>query len=413
MGKICPNCGKELSENAKFCSKCGNRYEEQTDITQQNCKFCSNCGNQVRADAKFCHVCGYQLLQDIDKNNQPEKQKQTVVGHMKKGVGGFVNTINDMTGQQGQADIHLKELFSEVFKKHSVEERDELFICGTKKTTPKESEMIADWLKPWLFSRIFLLFSIVFICLLIVIINYGNTNGIPGAMFIGALVVPFSLVIFFWETNVPRNINIFDVVSIFFVGGVWSLISTLALYDIVDVGNLDYTGAILVGIVEEVGKIVVVGHYIKKRNTRYILNGLLLGSCVGAGFAVFETAGYAFNMLLSTLEITSMIHILFLRAVLSVGGHVMWTAIASVGLVLAKGEDSFENKCYYSPQFLKFLVLVIVMHAIWDMPITFGSSVHLVQILLCVAAIIVVLTLLSSGLRQVSEIADRKKSEVN
>lgn len=133
MGKICPNCGKELSENAKFCSKCGNRYEEQTDITQQNCKFCSNCGNQVRADAKFCHVCGYQLLQDIDKNNQPEKQKQTVVGHMKKGVGGFVNTINDMTGQQGQADIHLKELFSEVFKKHSVEERDELFICGTKK----------------------------------------------------------------------------------------------------------------------------------------------------------------------------------------------------------------------------------------------------------------------------------------
>ena len=138
-----------------------------------------------------------------------------------------------------------------------------------------------------------------------------------------------------------------------------------------------------------------------------------MGSCVGAGFAVFETAGYAFNMLLSTLEITSMIHILFLRAVLSVGGHVMWTAIASVGLVLAKGEDSFENKCYYSPQFLKFLVLVIVMHAIWDMPITFGSSVHLVQILLCVAAIIVVLTLLSSGLRQVSEIADRKKSEVN
>ena len=84
-----------------------------------------------------------------------------------------------------------------------------------EKTTPKESEMVADWPKPWLFSRVFLLFSIVFIGLLIVIMEFGNMNGIPGAMFVGALAVPFSLVVFFWETNVPRNISIFDVVSTF------------------------------------------------------------------------------------------------------------------------------------------------------------------------------------------------------
>ena len=28
MGKICSNCGKELSDNAKFCSKCGSKCEE-------------------------------------------------------------------------------------------------------------------------------------------------------------------------------------------------------------------------------------------------------------------------------------------------------------------------------------------------------------------------------------------------
>ena len=248
-------------------------------------------------------------------------------------------------------------------------------------------------------------FSIVFIGLLIVIVEFGNMNGVPGAMFEGAFTVPFSLVIFFWETNVQRNISIFDVISTFFVGGVFSLISTLLLYDVVGVGELDYIGAILVGIVEEVGKIIVVGHYIKKQNTKYILNGLLLGACVGAGFAVFETAGYAFRVLLYSQDIYYMIKILFLRAVLSIGAHTVWTAIAAVGLVLAKGENEFENHHYYKPQFLKFLVLVIVLHAIWDMPITFGSSIHLVPVLLCIIAITVALILLSSGLRQVSFIA--------
>ena len=55
-----------------------------------------------------------------------------------------------------------------------------------------------------------------------------------------------------------------------------------------------------------------------------------------------------------------MIDILFLRAVLSIGAHTVWTAIAAVGLVLAKGENEFDNNDYYKPQFLKFLILVIV-----------------------------------------------------
>ena len=419
MGKQCPNCGKELSDNAKFCSKCGSQYEDlkaekqrEEFICQEESKFCPYCGNRIGLKAKFCSVCGNSLTSNNSKQNQMEMQKEDVLKKVKKGVGGFVNTINEMAGQEGNVEIRLKELGSGVFKKHSLTEREELFICGTEKTTPKESEMVADWPKPWLFSRIFLLFSIVFIALLIVIVEFGNMNGVPGALFVGALTVPFSLVIFFWETNVPRNISIFDVISTFFLGGVFSLISTLLLYDVVGVGELDYIGAILVGIVEEIGKIIVVGHYIKKRNTKYILNGLLLGACVGAGFAVFETAGYAFQALLYSQDIFYMIDILFLRAILSIGAHTVWTAIAAVGLVLAKGENEFENHDYYKPQFLKFLVLVIVMHAIWDMPITFGNSIHLVQVLLCIIAITVVFILLSSGLRQVAFIADKARRNI-
>ena len=201
MGKICLKCGNELSDNAKFCSKCGSQYEDlkaeeqgEESACQEESKFCSYCGNRISMNAKFCPICGNSLILNNSKQDQMEMQKEDVLKKVKKGVGGFVNTINEMTGQEGNVEIRLKELVSGVLKKHSLAEREELFVCGTEKTTPKESEMVADWPKPWLFSRIFLLFSIVFIGLLIVIVEFGNMNGVPGAMFVGAFTVPFSLV---------------------------------------------------------------------------------------------------------------------------------------------------------------------------------------------------------------------------
>ncbi len=419
MSRICPKCGKEMSDTAKFCNQCGYRFEERQ-------LFCLWCGAKVESGDRFCPECGRSLSQggpgpqqnagwqNAGQQNTGQAgggfTKDEFISMSKSGVGKFVDAINDMTGQEGKTDIRLRELVSEVFRRHTVEEREELFISGTKKTTPAPENMTADWPHPWLFARIFLMFLVVFAGLLVMILQFSNTNAIPGAMFIGALIVPFSLVIFFWETNIPRNISIFDVVSIFFIGGVMSLIFTLILYGYIYVGELNYTGAILVGIVEEVGKIVVAGHYVKKRNTSYILNGLLLGACVGAGFAVFETAGYAFSALLYG-GIPNMIDVLILRGALAIGGHTLWAAISTAGLVIAKGERPFDRKMYLDPKFLKFLLLVIALHAVWDMPITLGQSVYLVQWVLCAVAVVIVLVLLSSGLRQVSAVSERARRQ--
>lgn len=419
MSRICPKCGKEMSDTAKFCNQCGYRFEERQ-------LFCLWCGAKAESGDRFCPECGRSLSQggpgpqqnagwqNAGQQNTGQAgggfTKDEFISMSKSGVGKFVDAINDMTGQEGKTDIRLRELVSEVFRRHTVEEREELFISGTKKTTPAPENMTADWPHPWLFARIFLMFLVVFAGLLVMILQFSNTNAIPGAMFIGALIVPFSLVIFFWETNIPRNISIFDVVSIFFIGGIMSLIFTLILYGYIYVGELNYTGAILVGIVEEVGKIVVAGHYVKKRNTSYILNGLLLGACVGAGFAVFETAGYAFSALLYG-GIPSMIDVLILRGALAIGGHTLWAAISTAGLVIAKGERPFDRKMYLDPKFLKFLLLVIALHAVWDMPITLGQSVHLVQWVLCAVAVVIVLVLLSSGLRQVSAVSERARRQ--
>ena len=416
MSKRCPRCGKEMKDTDLFCIHCGTKYEEGSHTEAASGPLesaCPYCGGKVGPKDRFCMSCGREQPGFEQADRQPESGfgMDDFVQASKSGMEKVVNTLNDMTGQEGEADIRLRELVSEVFKKHTADERDELFISGTKKTTPAPENMVSDWPHPWLFARIFLMFLLVFAGLLVMITQFDNLNGVPGAMFIGALAVPFSLMVFFWETNIPRNISIFEAVSIFFVGGVMSLICTLILYNFIQVGELNYTGAVLVGIIEEIGKIVVVGHYIKKMNTGYILNGLLLGSCVGAGFAVFETAGYAFNALLLSGSVSGMVDTLVLRGAMAVGGHTLWAAISAAGLVIVKGDRPFDKRFYLEPGFLKFLVLVIALHAVWDMPIRFGESMYLVQWILCAVAVLVALVILSSGLRQVSAVVKEAKKK--
>ncbi|MDR2867608.1 MAG: zinc-ribbon domain-containing protein [Acholeplasmatales bacterium] len=47
----CQNCGKENSNEAKFCSDCGKTLE----------RYCKNCGNKVEESSVFCPKCGTKL----------------------------------------------------------------------------------------------------------------------------------------------------------------------------------------------------------------------------------------------------------------------------------------------------------------------------------------------------------------
>ena len=57
--------------------------------------------------------------------------------------------------------------------------------------------------------------GITFLALWVLTNVFGNANAIPGMIFIGALLVPISGLIFFFESNAFKNISIFDVMSMF------------------------------------------------------------------------------------------------------------------------------------------------------------------------------------------------------
>ncbi len=63
----CNNCGKELSETAIYCSRCGKTVSgqgfesaPQFDIDRR----CKNCGNALDAGSLFCSKCGKGISQE-------------------------------------------------------------------------------------------------------------------------------------------------------------------------------------------------------------------------------------------------------------------------------------------------------------------------------------------------------------
>lgn len=68
MGK-CTNCGKEYTNDVKFCSECGGK------VTTQKKKFCIHCGNELTGGT-FCTKCGHRV-DSIQKTD--EKPNEIIV----------------------------------------------------------------------------------------------------------------------------------------------------------------------------------------------------------------------------------------------------------------------------------------------------------------------------------------------
>jgi RsiW-degrading membrane proteinase PrsW (M82 family) len=221
---------------------------------------------------------------------------------------------------------------------------------------------------------------------------------------VGSFAVPFALLIFFWETNAPRNISIYEISKMFFIGGAASLVITLFLYSFFPVNDLNYIGAIVVGIVEEAGKLIIIAYFVKRLDTKYILNGLLIGAAIGAGFALFESAGYAFNFGLITNGSDAMLAVIMNRAWTAIGTHVVWSAITGAALVFVKGANPLVSDHFTNSKFLQLFAVSVILHAVWDMPLYMLKELNLLYFVLIFVTWTFIFTLMNSGLKQIMRI---------
>lgn len=374
--------------------------------------FCSNCGSEIQGEPAFCPRCGHRVSQPAagPTAQNPRRPTENIVDNV-------VGKINEMAGGSDHVELTFSNFFDAVPKRHEKGEMDRLFACGTPETTPPLSRVSSAWPHPWVYSRVFAVLLVTFLGLWLLSSFFQNPIGYPGFMFVGALMVPFAVVIFFFETNAFRNLGLIRVLEIFFVGGVLSI---LCIYPLSLVfpgsGTGDLGPAMITGIVEELAKAAVVALFFKLTGGRhYVLTGLLIGAAVGAGFAVFETAGYIFGELLESVDLVTgfanMAELAGLRAWLAPGGHVAWAAVEGGALALCDKGRGFELEHLASKTFIPFLLIPIVLHGLWDTNVPLLDQiavplfVTLKYVLLIAAIWVVLLVLLHRGLAQVNELS--------
>lgn len=361
---------------------------------------CPHCNNEISDEAKFCPYCGNIV-------NKPREDKNV--------VGETLNRITEkMTGEEIDTKLKMRDLFSGVFRRHTKQESENIFLAGFTGHEVEEKDLSSTWPKPWLFSRVFAYLFITTAMLSFMLTFFQNPNAYAGLIFIGSCCVPISLLVFMFEANVPRNISIIDVIKLFFIGGVASLLVTLMLFEFSVAVNNEFLYAITIGIVEETGKLIVTYVILKRSGkNRYILNGLLIGAAVGCGFAVFESAGYAFRFAIE-YGTETMYSVILQRNLLAVGGHISWAAIAGGAMVLSRGDRPFFIvHTAMGKKFWYFFGACILLHAVWDMPFALTNIGAIVfYTVLCISAITLVFVLINAGLKQVSDIAYRANHEV-
>ncbi len=199
--------------------------------------YCGNCGNFVDEGSSFCGHCGQLVRNEATahsqtSNNTPPQPPFTEKTAPKSSSSSFVGGINDYIGNTNSVNLNWRDLFTDVFKKHTTQEAEDIFIYGTSRTTPPLSEVSDCWPRPWLYSRVFLCFVVTYILLYICSVAFNNPNAYPGLIIVGSFAVPFTMLVMFMEVNAYKNISVYDVMKFFLIGGCASLVVTLFLYNL-------------------------------------------------------------------------------------------------------------------------------------------------------------------------------------
>lgn len=290
-------------------------------------------------------------------------------------------------------------MFSEVFARHSSQEVEDYFIVGTSRTTPDIDVVDPSWPRPWVFFRVFVSVLVVYLALLAAWNQYGNLYLVPGLIMVGSFAVPLSMIIFFVEINVRKNVSLYQVVRLVFAGGVLALVLSLVIYSVTDALKLGWLGAPIAGLVEEPGKLLALLLVINSPRHRHILNGLLFGAAIGAGFAAFESAGYALRVGLEDAE--AMKDTIMSRGMLSPFGHIAWTAMCAAALWKVMGSEKFRFSMLKDMRFLRVFAIAVALHATWNW--SFNLPFYGKYLILGVVAWIIIIALIQAGLKQLRE----------
>jgi len=305
------------------------------------------------------------------------------------------------------------EMFQKVFVRHSAEDVESQFGVGLQSTTPPIATVQDRVAHPWFFTRVLAFFGLAFLAVLITYRAMGNPVLVPALVFTGSFATPIAVAIFFFECNLPANISLYAVLRMFIWGGLLGIVLSLILFRLEEALPTQWLGASVAALIEEPGKLVAVILLASRRKYPWTLNGLCLGAAVGAGFAAFESAGYALNAFLEammqahdpTKSNVALQHSLVLRGLLSPFGHVVWTAITTGALWRVVHDSPLRSSSLADWRFVSPFIAAVLLHFIWNSPLFWSLPYFGKPILLGAIAWTIAFGLIFRGFREVREAA--------
>jgi RsiW-degrading membrane proteinase PrsW (M82 family) len=191
-----------------------------------------------------------------------------------------------------------------------------------------------------------------------------DTILVPTLILVGSFLVPVTMVTFALTREGEDQLSEDMLILSFVLGGavgvvVAAFVETYLLPTA--------TGTfIMVGLIEELTKALIVAIVAARLVTRRPCDGMVFGATVGAGFAAFESAGYAFGTLIQHEDDHPILNILqteALRAVLSPFGHITWTAIFGGSLFAAAAAN---GRLRVTWPLVGTMAGIVTLHALWD-----------------------------------------------
>ena len=402
------------------CPKC-KAVLASDGVSEGMAVVCPECGASIECHAYVRKVTLRKMLDADQPDRSGEGLPEAIHSKVASAIG-----IEKLRG------FKLSELFAEVFSKHSREEVEDYFTTGTAKSTPGILDVDTSWPKPWLFMRMAIASLVIFFLFWAGWKQFTNPNLLPGLMMIGSFAIPISTLVLFMELNVRRNVSLYMVTRLAFLGGILSLLITSAIGNLVDYGLLPNSGilsslgASSAGPMEETAKVLAMVAVARAAKYKYKLNGLLVGAAVGVGFAAFESMGYALNFftegtIVGTIEtiateqsqnldvaknlgvlqgVDAMLDVIVVRGILSPLGHIVWSAIAGCALWrVIKGQE-FRWRMLCDEKFIRLLLVPVFLHMIWNAP--FQLPFYGKYLLVGVVGWFVCLSLVQEGLHEIA-----------
>ena len=283
-----------------------------------------------------------------------------------------MNTTFFQKASENKRSISWGDIFSDVWKKHRKDQRTALLTKGMGSHIPAPNRMLSDWQKPWLFARVLIAGLVLSVLIGISCVIFPGYGMLLMLCLLPAFVVPLSVMLFYWEMNIPGNISIYEALLLTLLGGCLSLTVT-GIMRTVFPGISEI--AFLAGpLPEELAKCLIVTIFLCRKKYNYGLQGILIGGAVGVGFSAMESAGYALqifdigiqNAMGTNIIIRSMADILVRRGVLAIGGHVVWAALYGGALALIKGKGKMSPKCFANSLFWLTFSAAFLLHTAWN-----------------------------------------------